>query len=343
MRFVAILLLICAVSCGIIDAPASELSGYSAVSVCDSEKSLSQYPDLAKTGELSVVIPGLKEGWIPQGITWLEEQGWFLFAGYHSDNRASALIAVNADNGAVVKSVRLRNVDGSPYTGHAGGVCATEHDIYVANNHRLYRLSIPVFLSLPPQADCAFEQEIPVPNNASYCSYTDGMLWVGEFQYGTSYMTDPSHKLKLDRDTLQAWLCGYKLNDGHLSDQALSGETAIPDVIFETTERIQGMALFNSQIWLSQSYGRKNSSSLIRYADLRVNDPDMHVSVGGLEVPVWFLTDRRIEDKIISPPMTECICTAGDSLYVLFESAAEKYMDPSNASRSPMDRIVRIR
>ena len=341
MRFLAIALLICVTVLGFQPASAEGFS-YTVTSVCDSAHSVSKYSVFANSGEHSLLIPGLKEGWVPQGITWLPVQNWFLFSGYHSDGRPSSLIAVDAQSNKIVKVVRLRNVNGSYYTGHAGGVCATEKDIYVANNHRLYRLSMDTFLNLPAEAACAFEQEIGVPNNASYCSYSNGMLWVGEFQYGISYATDPSHHLKLGREKSQAWLCGYKLDNGVISTRALSSFNAVPDVIFATTERIQGMAVYQDKVWLSQSYGCANPSSLLSYAYPCGNDPDMYVTVGGTEVPVWFLVRSRIAGVMICPPMSECLCTAGNGMYILFESGAEKYMDPSNQSYSPMDRIFRI-
>ena len=37
--------------------------------------------------------------------------------------------------------------------------------------------------------------------------------------------------------------------------------------------------------------------------------------------------------------MSESLCVAEDEVYVLFESAAEYYRQPSNPSRSPMDRV----
>ena len=340
MKILTAVLLICIAVLGFRPAPAGDCL-YTVTSVCDSGLSVSQYPAFAEEGEISLLIPGLKEGWVPQGITWLPAQNWFLLAGYHTDRRPSSLIAVDAESNQIVKAVRLKNLDGSYYTGHAGGVCATERDIYVSNNRRLYRLSLDTFLNLTADSVCAFEQEIAVPSNASYCSYADGVLWVGEFQYGTGYPTDPSHRLKLGRDTLKAWLCGYRLANGEISAHAAGADTAVPDFIFATSERIQGMTVYQDKIWLSQSYGRRNSSSLLGYAYPR-DDPDMHVTVSGTEVPVWFLIGSRLTDNTICPPMTECICTAGDGMYLLFESAAEKYMDPDNASRFPMDRLFRI-
>ena len=98
---------------------------YTAVPVTDSAASVARYPDFAEVSAPGVLIPGLTEGFVPQGIAWLESKRWFVFAGYHTDGRASALIAVDADSGAVRRQVSLRNTDGTPYTGHAGGVCAT--------------------------------------------------------------------------------------------------------------------------------------------------------------------------------------------------------------------------
>ena len=40
--------------------------------------------------------------------------------------------------------------------------------------------------------------------------------------------------------------------------------------------------------------------------------------------------------------MTEGLVTIGDEVYVLFESAAQKYMDPKNPSVNPIDRVFRL-
>ncbi len=311
---------------------------YTAVSVTDSAASVARYPDFAAVSAPGVLIPGLTEGFVPQGITWLEPQRWFVFAGYHTDGRASALIAVDADSGAVRRQVSLRNIDGTPYTGHAGGVCATATALYLSNQHRLFRLPLDRFLGAAPGAACAFDAEIPVPNNASYCSCQDGMLWVGEFRHGSNYTTDPAHHLRLNGETLGAWLCGYRLTPAGEGPAA----GARPDVILATPDRVQGMTALNGRVWLSLSYGRGNSSTLQVYADPRLSEPDMTVDIDGTAVPVWCLLNSRQTDRIIAPPMTECLCAADGAVWVVFESAAVPYMDPVNTSRCPVDRLYRV-
>jgi hypothetical protein len=42
------------------------------------------------------------------------------------------------------------------------------------------------------------------------------------------------------------------------------------------------------------------------------------------------------------PPASEGLFALDDSIYVLFETAAQKYMEPENPSANPMDRLFRL-
>ena len=320
----AVALLACACS--------AEEKTYTCASVTDAAASAAAYDRFSAAGELSVVIPGLNEGFVPQGITYLPAEDAFLFAGYSgSSGENSALLEVSRQTGELIRQVKLSNVDGSKYTGHAGGVCATENDIYVSNDHKLFRISLAAFEKLPASAECAFEEEIPVPVNSSYCSYADGVLWVGEFQYGGDYPTAASHRVSTADGLQRAWTCGYRMTEGQ--------DFSVPDYILSMTERIQGMTTLNGCIYLSQSYGRKNDSMIYRYGDVLSRDPDQTAEVNGREAPLWILDKNTREGALICPPMTECLCTVEGKLYVVFESAATTYMNPKNPSVHPMDRV----
>ena len=314
---------------------AAEGKTYTCTSVTDAAASAAAYARFEASGELSVVIPGLKEGFVPQGITYLPGEDALLFAGYSGGEENSALLEVSRQTGEMIRQVKLNNADGSKYTGHAGGVCATESDIYVSNAHKLYRISLETFEKLPADAYCAFEEEIPVPVNSSYCSYADGVLWVGEFQYGGDYTTDASHRVSTADGLQRAWTCGYVMADGQ--------DFSVPDYILSMTERIQGMTTLDGKIYLSQSYGRKNDSLIYRYADVLSGEPDQTVEVNGREAPLWILDSTVREDALLCPPMTECLCTIEGEIYVAFESAAQTYMNPANPSAHPMDRVFRLK
>ena len=67
------------------------------------------------------------------------------------------------------------------------------------------------------------------------------------------------------------------------------------------------------------------------------------VTIEGAEVPLWILDSAVREDALMCPPMTECLCAVDGGLYVLFESAAKTYMNPSKPSVHPMDRVFQLK
>ena len=80
-------------------------------------------------------------------------------------------------------------------------------------------------------------------------------------------------------------------------------------------------------VLLSQSYGRKNNSTLLRY-DLDLNRADGSVPVGNREVPAYILDGSVLREAITAMPMTEALCTDPDgNVLVLFESGAMAYSD----------------
>ena len=336
-----LILLLCLITLS--PALADETFFYTNSSVTTCEQTQSLYDNFYQSGQLSVNIPGLKEGLVPQGIAYLKEENCLLFAGYRTDKDNSALIAVSLDTNEIVKEVFLQNADGSVYNGHAGGVCVTEKNIYVSNAHKLLRIPLETYRSLPSSAACAFAEVIPVPVNSSYCCYDNGILWVGEFQYGTSYKTDKSHRANTADGRYQAWTCGYVLDpetENELKPTALTSDgDAVPDYILSTPERIQGITFSNDQFYLSQSYGRQSNSILYRYDNVLGRDPDSSAEVNGCSVPMWFLDKNALNGALLCPPMTECLCSIDGEVYILFESGAETYMAPGNASLNPMDRV----
>ncbi|MBQ9195896.1 MAG: hypothetical protein IJ157_01535 [Clostridia bacterium] len=331
MKRLLLLLMLLAVT---LTASSAADARYTVTSVTDCAQTDSRYDRFYQSGEFSVVIPGLAEGLVPQGIAWMPEEDWLLFAGYRSDQGSSALIAVDRQTGEIMRQASLQYADGRVYNGHAGGVCVTENNIYLSNAHMLYRIPLSAFRGLGEAGVCRFAQEIPVPVNSSYCCYADGVLWVGEFQYTGDYKTDVSHYVKTADGLQRAWTCGYVMGEGQ--------DFARPDYILSVTERIQGVTTLNGRFYLSQSYGRKADSVIYRYENALERQPDDQIDFDGQAVPLWILDSASREDVLICPPMSECLCTVEGGIEVLFESAAQTYMDPKNPSVNPLDRVFHL-
>ena len=330
-KLLAVLLVLCmSVSAGF-----SEGFFYTHESVTDSAKTLSRYDAFYESGEMSVLVPG---------VSYIPEKNWFIFSGYSGMDYDSPLLVVDAESGLLIKEAFLKLSDGSAYIGHAGGIAVTEKNIFIANGGYLWRISLEKFLSLPESSDCAFDEVIAIPSRASYCSYANGILWVGEFQY-SGYPTDESHYIQTPDGEHKAWLIGYELDEtqeNELKETATSAPQAIPDYILTTTNRIQGMTIKDGSIYLSQSYGRKNASSMFKYASPISEEPFMHVSIWNTQVPVWTLTNDKLQGKLTMPPGSENLVTVGEDVYVLFETAASMFMLTGNRSSNPIDRLFRM-
>ena len=298
-----------------------------------------KYAKFLNKAEALVTIPGVAEGFVPQGVEWIPQKDWLLFSGYQDDGGVSPLIAVDIEKGGIAKEIFLHYPDGTVFSGHAGGVCATDKNIYIASGHSLLRLSLSVFLTAENGDSCAIEEEIPVPVLADFCCSTDEMLWVGEFGETSGKGMNEAHGFYTADGYHYAWACGYPLLKTTEKELAITWSDhgkAIPECILSITEHIQGMSVRGNEIYLSQSKGSQNASSLLEYAIDFSSSPHAEVEMDNADIPVWFADISTLQGLTFCPPMSEGICFVDDKICITFESAANKYID---IAKSPTDQV----
>ena len=291
------------------------------------------YKDFLAAAEKSYLIPALKETMIPQGMDIWRERGWLMISGYFPSaeiSECSVIVAVDMATGAYVGEYYITNTDGTPHTSHAGGVAITERDMYISNGSTLFRIPLSEFLNAGQCGKVTIADYFNVPVRASFCNYSEGYLWVGDFQYGTSYPTDEyRHMTNRDGKKYYAWTVGYEVDltteNGIKADAMVDGSYATPDIIFSMTEKIQGFALTQKTVALSQSYGRNNKSKIFLYENPMGSEAHQTVELNGKSVPLYFLDSKTPSKSIVTPPMTEGLAAIDGKLYILFESGADKY------------------
>ncbi len=291
------------------------------------------YTDFLASSEKSFLIPALAEKMVPQGMDIWRERGWLMISGYFDDastSDCSILVAVDMKTGAYVGEYYLTNTDGTPHTSHAGGVAITDKDIYIANGSTLYRIPLTEVLNAGQCGKIAIADSFKVPVRASFCNYSEGYLWVGDFQYGSSYPTERFRYMpNRDGKLYCAWTVGYKVDpttENGISTEAMAGaEYATPDVIFSMTERIQGFAITEKTVALSQSYGRNNKSTIYLYENPMGTEAHKLVQLNGKSIPLYFLDGKTPSKSVVAPPMSEGLAAMDGELYILFESGADKY------------------
>ncbi|MCH1624081.1 lamin tail domain-containing protein [Ferdinandcohnia quinoae] len=306
-----------------------------------------KYQGLWDISEDGPVIPGLVQDLVPQGLGYYKKKDWLLTVNYLDDGRPGTLTVTNATSGKLIKSVTLYNTDGTPYTGHAGGVTISKEHVWIASENYLFTLRINDLVIAKDNDEIRFINQIPVPVEAAYNVYDEGILWVGEFYEAKSYPTDPTHHIDNRNGVTQyAWMIGYNLQPSNdmLSEKQWNGkldEPAIPDYVLSTTDKVQGAIVQKKGITLSTSYGRANDSVLYRYEHPLKEKPHDFVTIGEKQVPLWFLdgVGSKPRESIEAIPMPEGIVVVGKELYVVFESGANKYR---YTTTYPMDRMLKI-
>lgn len=283
-------------------------------------------PSMYKIGP---TIPGLHQGAIPQGLAYSKDHNIFLISHYFEKKLPSCLSAISEKSGKLVASKVLMESDIVFHFGHVGGVAVDSNFIWVASGEHVYQYKLDdlfkeKFRNIVPLSKYKLETK------ASFCTYNNGILWVGEFVYGKKYTAKSSHHLK-DRKGINkyAWICGYEINK----------KIAIPKYILSIRQKVQGIYITDKFIFLSVSFGRKNRSTIVVYKNPLAEVPHKKVTIDKTLVPVWFLDGENWIRSIDTPPMSQEITGIGSKFAVLTESGAEKYQKGGMGS---VDNIILI-
>lgn len=281
-----------------------------------------EYPDFEDNFTEEFEIPGLDEGFIPQGMgSHKSDSKYFFISGYMNDGSASRIYVVQDGESVGYVTIVMDGDEGQYYyDGHACGVASDGSRLWLVGESTVYVMSYSdvvaaaaengsVELTASYDANCA----------ADFCYYDGSYLYVGEFYRAGNYETDESHRLTTPAgDENTALILRYGTS------------SSTPGRAYSITGLVQGMAIIEDGgvIALSTSYGLSNSHILIY--DLESAESTSNrtsITLEGMSSPIYVYyldSDYLLEDYEI-PSMSEGMCTVGDRVYVLFESAGKKY------------------
>ena len=241
-----------------------------------------------------------------QGICFAEE--YLLVSAYcESEDMLGELLIFDAKTGEYLLTL------GMDEESHLGGVTYDGTYIWVCNSKKqtLERLSYQVICDLLKEHTgkmvnvTNLVDVYSVENIPSCITFYDGSLWVATHQ-------------KWGSSRMVRYY--YDVENDSLSSQSW----------YRIPSRVQGVAFReDGAVMFSSSYGRRRSSCLVQYTSLSaLSDKLYH----------W---ERMIE----MPPCSEGIAYHEGKIYVVFESAGEKYFagtDGYGTSLSPLNRILII-
>lgn len=289
--------------------------------------------DFENYTEYPCEVPGLDDGFIPQGICYIEESGMFAISGYMPDDKDgnkqySRIYFVNPDT----NESKMFIID--KFTGHAGGIASNGNDLWISSggssssNGKIYHFTVDMFTGESGSSvkyDGYFS--VPVKGSVLYC---DGdKLWVSEF-----YNNDKdSNKVNTEhhKGKNHAWSCGYNLP---LDVDYSAKETKAPDVILSIPDKVQGMSITaDGEVIFSTSYGRRNDSRIYVFEPYTEWDTET-VSVFGEDVPVYISRKKNTVIRFKMPTLMEGIDYHDGKLYIVYESGANEYSDAKEINKN---------
>ncbi|NLM20228.1 MAG: hypothetical protein GX207_00570 [Peptococcaceae bacterium] len=276
------------------------------------------YNDFYAMAKKEFKIPGLSSGFTPQGIT-VSTEGVFLTSGYMKDGSASRIYLLN-DRPVYVE---LMEKDGTADTNHAGGLAVYGDYLYLTNERTISVYNLADVLKASPGDRITSVYNFPLDVVSAFVHVEQDKLYVGEFYREENYPTDKSHHLTTDAGNKHyALMAVYALS----KDAPYGFVKEVPEYVYSITGLAQGVCLTgNGKICLSTSYGTASSHIYI-YEDPAQQPPDLKFEIAGTQVPLFYLDDNHLEETIKLFPMTEELIAVEGRIYVMCESACNKYI-----------------
>ena len=242
---------------------------------------------------------------------------------------ASRIYVTDTEDTSDTFFVELYTADGQPYTGHTGGITSSSGLVWLCNDGEgddncVWVFTLAELLDAKDGKiilDTCFHAE-----SRAACCFTDGAyLWVGEFNDGEKYVTKETHAFGENN----ALVCAYKIDTASkygVEFETVDGnEIFTPELALSVTDLVQGFTKTPDGFALSTSYSVK-ASHLYFYSDVTKDAADASISINGKDVPVYILDDEAMIKDVMMPPMSEEIFVKGDRIFILFESACQKYI-----------------
>lgn len=273
------------------------------------------YFDFFNQSQSEFLIPGLSDNWVPQGFDYIGEQDTYLMCGYMSDGTASRVYV--RDGAGDTYYVNLLYSDGTPYVKHAGGICHNGEFVYIAGDDGVDVFQLSDILA---GREAKKMGKIVLGYDVAYCSFYNGYLLAGNFYHQETYETPAHHRISTPAgDSNTALITIFQADEA-----AEFGIDPVPVGAISTPGKVQGICFTSDEeIVLSTSYSIPSSHLYYHKIDtMRLGT----VEACGTTVPLIYLDSATLTDTVTMPPMAEELIYRDGRVYILFESACNKYI-----------------
>ncbi|MBR6478914.1 MAG: hypothetical protein IKT04_00190 [Clostridia bacterium] len=280
-----------------------------------------------KTNEKEFIISGVNEGFVPQGVAFDENSGYYLVSGYMSDNSASRIYTIDPATSDFTY-VETVTESGTPETIHAGGIAVYGRYVFVTTGTEkinAYRLSEVTDSDLSSAAPFATFTSQNIPESLSV--YND-YIYIGEYYEQGTYDTPDNHHFENEAgEEYNAIALIYDITELVRSLSEGNTEALAPVAAYSVTDKAQGFCVLKGgQLAVTTSNKLKNSTMLIYDDPMKTNltSDAVFEAANGEKVPLYFLDTESKLKEISLPPMAEEIMIKGDKVVVMNSFASNR-------------------
>ena len=271
-----------------------------------------------ETAEKAFVLPGTDDARFDgQAIAFDTESGCFLFSGYMRDGSADPVYIKDPSGVNPLRRVMLLTDDGSPFTGHMGGIAVSGEWIYAAGSSDcclyVYKRSELFSANDGDSIRCAgvFPTQLSDTDGikVSFLTLGDGMIYVGEFHLPLlpPYRLRENHRITADGETTSALMAAFRVDPS--CPFGLEGK---PVAAYCLPDMVQGVTVTDGRITLSRSFAFVLSE--IRHCE--PVETGMTMRLMEADVPLYTL---KRTGSLKTPPMAEEIENADGKIYITSE------------------------
>lgn len=263
-------------------------------------------------------VPGISDGFVQQGLDYCDDS--FLVSGYMKDKSASRIYIMR--NGKTVGCTELLNDDGSPYTGHAGGVTHFGEYVYVAGSGSgtfdVFKLS-----DVLDGGDAKLNGKVDAYNSPAWVTvYNDEYILAGSFAEAGNPDYPPEDYEMITTpagDENVSLITVFKLDE-----TKEYGIDPKPIAVISSADKIQGAYFLDGdRVITSSSWGLTASEFRFYNFDAETKGK---ITLEGKELDLYYLDSASLATTVRGIPMSEEIVVIGDEMYIMNESACGKYI-----------------
>ena len=267
-------------------------------------------------------IAGLEDGLVPQGLCFIEEENIWLISGYMADgSKDSRIYVVDAENAENNKFFNITGAENQFAKGHFGGVSYAGENVFVASEGHLLTLNLREVLSVENGGAVEIKNVFNTKTGADFLFCDGDFLWVGDFYRSGVENTPTSHHIEISK-TEKNYAIALKFEINQNED---SGINQTPVLALSIPNQVQGFAqIQDGKIILTTSYSLPDSIIYVFDNPIELeNKKTITLDFG--EIPLKVLCAKNLIQNFEAPTMAEAIDITGEKVYILYESACDKY------------------